>query len=116
MGATFSLAYRGSLDPDHILYVFLSGSTDTCQVRLRSRRLLVPAEWNLLDNLARLGISSYNGTFEGNIGGPVGGPVGGATEVTPPGERWCFMQRIQEAKSKKVKFKRLNPKRLNEKR
>ena len=34
MGATLSLAYRGSLDPDHILYVLLSGSSDTCQVRL----------------------------------------------------------------------------------
>ena len=56
MGVTLSLAYCGSLDPDHILYGLLSGSSDTCQVRLRSRRLFVPAAWNLLDNLARLDI------------------------------------------------------------
>ena len=56
MGATLSLAYRGSLDPDHILHGFLSGSLDTGQVKLRSRRLFVPAARNLLDNLARLGI------------------------------------------------------------
>ena len=56
MGATFSLAHRGSLDPDHILYGILSGSLDTRQVRLRSRRPFVPAARNLLDNLARLGI------------------------------------------------------------
>ena len=56
MGATLSLAYRGSLDPDHILHGLLSVSSDTCQVRLRSRRPFVPAARNLLDNLARLGI------------------------------------------------------------
>ena len=56
MGATLSLAYRGSLDPDHILYGLLSGSSDTRQVRLRSRRPFVPDSRNLLDNLARLGI------------------------------------------------------------
>ena len=56
MGATLSLAHRGSLDPDHILYGLLSGSSDTRQVRLRSRRPFVPAARNLLDNLARLGI------------------------------------------------------------
>ena len=54
MGATLSLAYRGSLDPDHILYGLLSGSSDTRQVRLRFRRPFVPAARNLLDNLARL--------------------------------------------------------------
>ena len=37
MGRTLSLAYHGSLDPDHILYGLLSGSSDTGQVRLRSR-------------------------------------------------------------------------------
>ena len=62
MGATLSLAYRGSLDPDHILYGLLSGSSDTCQVRLRSRRPFVPAAQNLLDNLARLGISASEWT------------------------------------------------------
>ena len=56
LGATLSLAYRGFLDPDHILYGLLIGSSDTRQVRLRSRRPFVPAAWNLLDNLARLGI------------------------------------------------------------
>ena len=56
MGATLSLAHRGSLDPDHILYGLLSGSSDSRQVRLRSRCPFVPAAQNLLDNLARLGI------------------------------------------------------------
>ena len=56
MGATFSLAYRRSLNPDHILYGLLSGFSDTRQVRLRSRRPFVPAARNLLDNLAKLGI------------------------------------------------------------
>ena len=42
MGATLSLAYRGSLDPNHILHGLLSGSSDTGQVRLRSRRPFVP--------------------------------------------------------------------------
>ena len=55
-GATLSLAYRGSLDPNHILYGLLSGSSDTRQVRLRSRHPFVPAAQNLLANLARLGI------------------------------------------------------------
>ena len=56
LGATLSLAYSGSLDLDHILYRLLSGPSDTCQVRLRSRRPFVPTAWNLLDNLARFGI------------------------------------------------------------
>ena len=62
MGATLSLAYRGSLDPDHILYGLLSGSSDTRQVRLRSRHPFVPAARNLLDNLARLGIQGSEWT------------------------------------------------------
>ena len=53
MGTTLSLAHRGSLDPDHIFYGLLSGSSDTRQVRLRSRRPFVPAARNRLDNLAR---------------------------------------------------------------
>ena len=53
---TLSLACRGSMDPDHILHGLLSGSSDTRQVKLRSRRLFVPVAPNLLDNLARLGI------------------------------------------------------------
>ena len=56
LGATFSLVYGGSLDPDHILYGLLIGSSETCQLILRSRRPFVPAARNLLDNLTRLGI------------------------------------------------------------
>ena len=56
LGATLSLAYRGSLDPDHILYGLLSGSSDTLEMRLRSRHQFVPAARNRLDNLARFGI------------------------------------------------------------
>ena len=48
LGATLSLAYRGSLDPDHILLGVLSGSSDTGQVRLISRCLFVPGAQNLL--------------------------------------------------------------------
>ena len=44
MGATLSLAYCGSLDPNHILYGLLNGS------------------WNLLDNFARLGIRASKWT------------------------------------------------------
>ena len=62
MGATLSLAHRGSLNPDHILYGLLSMSSDTGQVRLRSRRPFVPAARNLLDNLARLGIRASEWT------------------------------------------------------
>ena len=62
LGATLSLTHRGSLDPDPILYGLLSGSSDTRQVRLRSRRPFVPAARNLLDNLARLGIRASEWT------------------------------------------------------
>ena len=62
LGATVSLAYRGSLNSDHILHGFVSGSSDTRQARLRSRRPFVPAARNLLDNLARLGISASKWT------------------------------------------------------
>ena len=62
MGATLSLAHRGSLDPDHILYGILSGSSDTRQVRLRSRCPFVPGARNLLDNFARLGIRASKWT------------------------------------------------------
>ena len=62
MRATLSLAYRGFLDPDYILYGLLSGSSDTRQVRLRSRRPFVPGAWNLLNNLARLGIRASEWT------------------------------------------------------
>ena len=62
MGATLSLAHRGSLDPDYILYGLLSGSSDTRQVRLRSRRPFVPTAQNLLDNFARLDIRTSGWT------------------------------------------------------
>ena len=61
-GATLSLVYRGTLDPDHILYGLLGGSSDTGQVRLRSRRPFVPAERHFLNNLARLGIRASEWT------------------------------------------------------
>ena len=56
LGATLSLAHRGSLDPDHILHGILNWSSDTRQARLRSRRPFVSAARNLLNNLARFGI------------------------------------------------------------
>ena len=62
MRATLFLAHRGSLEPDHILYGLLSGSSDTRQVRLRSRHQFLPASQNLLDNLARLGIRASEWT------------------------------------------------------
>ena len=62
LGSTLSLAHCGSLDPDHILYGLLSWSSDTRQVRLRSRRPFVPAALNLLDNLATLGIRASEWT------------------------------------------------------
>ena len=54
--------FNGPLDPNHILYGLLSGSSDTRQVRLRSRRPFVPAARNLLDNLASLGIRASEWT------------------------------------------------------
>ena len=62
LGATLSLVHSGSLDPDHILHGLLSGSSETGQVRLRSRRPFVPGARNLLDNLARLGICASEWT------------------------------------------------------
>ena len=56
------MAHRGCLDPDHILYGLLSGSSDTGQVRLRSRHPFVPGARNLLDNLARLNIRASERT------------------------------------------------------
>ena len=53
---TLSLAYRESLEPDHIFYNLLSGYSNARQERLRFRRPFVPAAQNLLKNLARLGI------------------------------------------------------------
>ena len=46
LGATLSLAYRGSLDFDYILYGLLCGTLEACQVRLRSKRPFVPVARN----------------------------------------------------------------------
>ena len=62
LGLRLSLAHRESLDPDHILYGLLSGSSDARQERLRSRHPFVPDVQNLLDNLARLGIHASEWT------------------------------------------------------
>ena len=62
MEATLVLAHCRFLDPDHILYGLLSGSSDIRQMRLRSRRPCVSAARNLLDNLAKLGIRASKWT------------------------------------------------------
>ena len=62
LGATLFLAHGGSLDLNRFLHGLLSGSSDTGQVRLRSRRPFVPASRNLLYNLARLGIRASEWT------------------------------------------------------
>ena len=45
-----------------VISCLLSGSSDTRQERLRSRRPFVSAARNLLDNLARLGIRAFEWT------------------------------------------------------
>ena len=62
LGATLSLAYRGSLDLDHIMYDLLSRFSDARQERQRSKRPFVPAVRSLLNNLARLGIRASGWT------------------------------------------------------
>ena len=62
MGATLSLAHHGSLEPNHILHGLSNGSSDTRQVRLKSRCPFVPGARNLSDNLARLGIRASEWT------------------------------------------------------
>ena len=64
LGATFCLGYRLSLDPNHILYGLLSGSSNTRQVRQTSRPPFVPIARNRLDNLARLGIRASEWTSQ----------------------------------------------------
>ena len=54
--ATLSLAYCGSLDPGHILYELLAGSTHGYRERLKSRRSFVPAARKLLQDLTELDI------------------------------------------------------------
>ena len=56
LGATFSLAYRGSLDPDHILYELLAGPPDAHRERLKSRHPFVSAARRLLYELSELDI------------------------------------------------------------
>ena len=48
LGAMLSLAYRGSLDPDHILYELFAGSPDGHREILKSRRPFVPTARKLL--------------------------------------------------------------------
>ena len=62
LGATLSLAYRGSLDLDHILYELLAGSPDGHRERLKSRRPFVPAARKLLQDLTKLDIRAAQWT------------------------------------------------------
>ena len=62
LGATFSLAYCGSLEPDHMLHGLLSGSSDARQEKLKFKRPFVPTARNLLNNLAGLGIRASEWT------------------------------------------------------
>ena len=62
LGATLSLARRGTLDPDHILHVQLAESSDVHQKRLKSRRSFVPAARKLLSDLSNLGIRAAQRT------------------------------------------------------
>ena len=56
LGATSSLAKRGTPDPDYILHGQLAGSPDVPQERLKSRRPFVSAEWKLLNGLSKRAI------------------------------------------------------------
>ena len=62
LGATLSLAYRGSLDPGHILYELLAGSTHGYRERLKFRRPFVPAARKLLQDLTELDIRAAQWT------------------------------------------------------
>ena len=103
MGATLSLAHRGSLDPDHILYGLLSGSLDIRQARLGSRRPFVPDARNLLDNLARLGIRASEWTnhkwkteyCENAFRPPAFVPGTGARPVGMPRAAWVKLNRLR---------------------
>ena len=59
LGATLSLAYRKSLDPDYMLHDLSKGSLDACKERLRSRGPFVPAARHLLNNLVGLGNRAF---------------------------------------------------------
>ena len=105
LGATLSLAYCGSLKPNHILYGLLSGSLGARQVRLRSRRPFVPDARNLLDNLARLGIRASEWTnhkwkteyYEGASGVHAFVPGTGARPVGMglPRAAWVKLNRLR---------------------
>ena len=62
LGATLSLAYRGSLDPGHNLHELLAGSPDGYRERLKSRCSFVPAARNLLQDLTELDIRAAQWT------------------------------------------------------
>ena len=62
LGATLSLAYCGSLDPGHILYELLAGSTHGYRERLQSRRPFVPAARKFLQDLTELEIRAAQWT------------------------------------------------------
>ena len=62
LGATLSLAYRGSLDPGHILHELLAGSLHCYRERLKSRRPFVPAARKLLQDLTELDIRAAQWT------------------------------------------------------
>ena len=62
LGATLSLAYRGSLDPGRILYELLVGFTHGYRERLKSRRPFVPAARKLLQDLTELDIRAAQWT------------------------------------------------------
>ena len=62
LGATLSLAYRGSLDPGHILHELLAGSPHGYRERLKSRRPFVPAARKLLQDLTELDIRAAQWT------------------------------------------------------
>ena len=62
LGATLSLAYRGSLDPDHILYELLAGPPDVHREKLKSRRPFMSAAQRLLYDLSELDINRARST------------------------------------------------------
>ena len=62
LGATLSLAYRGSLNPGHILYELLAGPPDGHRERLKSRCPFVPAARKLLQDLTESDIRAAQWT------------------------------------------------------
>ena len=62
LGATLSLTYRDSLDPGHILYELLAGSTHGYREKLKSRRPFVLAARKLLQDLTELDIGAAQWT------------------------------------------------------